>query len=143
MVTTRQQIGFKCAFHAYIDAGLGGGLLLVSKVQNNAALDNKPSNSSDPSIPTVYSLSRNFSNPFNPKTTLRYALPRSSNVSLVIYNLMGQEIIRWDEDAQPPGYYQKIWNGRNRSGSQVASGMYIYRLVAGDFVKTMKMVLLK
>ena len=131
------------AFHAYIDAGLGGSLMLASINQTKAALGKKSSDSSDPSIPIVYSLSQNFPNPFNPETTLRYALPKISDVSLVVYNLMGQEVMRWDEDAQPPGYYQKIWNGRNRSGSPVASGMYIYRLVAGNFVQTRKMMFLK
>lgn len=126
-----------------VTIGASGLLASTSEAQEKAALGNKPSSSSDPSIPTVYSLSRNFPNPFNPETTLRYALPKSSDVSLVVYNLMGQEIMRWDEDAQPPGYYQKIWNGRNRSGSPVASGVYIYRLVAGDFIETKKMVLLK
>ena len=115
-----------------------GIFFLISKIAVG-----ERSNSSGPPIPTVYSLSRNFPNPFNPETTLRYPLPKISDVSLVVYNLMGREIIRWDEDAQPPGNYQKIWNGRNQSGSPVASGVYIYRLIAGDFARTRKMVLLK
>ena len=94
-------------------------------------------------IPESYSLSQNYPNPFNPETVLRYALPNSSNLSLVIYNLMGQEVIRWDEQNVQPGYYEKTWNGTNKFGVPVGSGVYLYRLVAGDFIETRKMILLK
>ncbi|MCH8873092.1 T9SS type A sorting domain-containing protein, partial [candidate division KSB1 bacterium] len=94
-------------------------------------------------IPEAFELSQNYPNPFNPSTVIKYALPKSSNVSLVIYNLMGQEVMRWDENNVTPGYYEKTWNGTTQSGIPVSSGMYIYRIVAGDFVSTNKMVLLK
>jgi len=93
--------------------------------------------------PTNYVLEQNYPNPFNPITRLRYAVPKSSKVSLIVYNLMGQEVIRWDERRTEPGYYEKTWNGTNRLGNPVASGIYIYRLIAGDFIQTKKMVLLK
>ena len=89
-------------------------------------------------IPEEYDLYQNYPNPFNPSTLIKYALPKSSNVSLVIYNLMGQEVIRWNEQGQTAGYHQVVWNASN-----VASGLYFYRLQAGDFVQTRKMVLLK
>ncbi|TFB12451.1 T9SS type A sorting domain-containing protein, partial [Candidatus Marinimicrobia bacterium MT.SAG.4] len=94
-------------------------------------------------IPTTYDLSQNYPNPFNPVTVIRYALPKSSDVSLVIYNLMGQEVMRWDENNVRPGYYEKTWKGTTGAGIPVSSGMYIYRIIAGDFVQTRKMVLLK
>ena len=94
-------------------------------------------------IPKAFALEQNYPNPFNPSTTIRYALPKNSNVSLIIYNLLGQEIIRWDEQNVPAGYYEKIWNGNNKSGIPVGSGMYIYRLTAEGFIKTKKMILLK
>ena len=94
-------------------------------------------------IPKEYDLFQNYPNPFNPSTVIRYALPRSSNISLVIYNLMGQEVMRWDADNLSPGQYQITWNGTTRNGIPVSSGMYIYRIAAGDFVKTKKMLLLK
>ena len=56
---------------------------------------------------------------------------------------MGQEVMRWDEQSALPGYYEKIWNGTNKFGVPVGSGVYLYRLVAADFVQTRKMVLLK
>ena len=94
-------------------------------------------------IPVEFNLYQNYPNPFNPSTLIKYALPKSSNVSLVIYNLMGEEIMRWDENNVAPGYYQKIWNGITQAGDAVSSGIYIYRISAGDFVQTRKMVLLK
>jgi len=56
---------------------------------------------------------------------------------------MGREVIRWTEQNADAGYYSKVWNGKNKRGILVSSGLYIYRLVAGDFTKTKKMVLLK
>ena len=95
------------------------------------------------SIPDEYSLSQSFPNPFNAIATIHYALPKSSDVSLVIYNLKGQKVMFWDEQNVQPGYYEKTWKGTTRDGIPVSSGMYIYRLTAGDFVQTRKMVLLK
>ena len=94
-------------------------------------------------IPQAYSLSDNYPNPFNPQTTISYGLPQQSDLSLIIYNIMGQEIMRWDEQNSQAGFYQKIWNGRNKFGVPVASGVYFYRIIAGEFVKTRKMILLK
>ena len=94
-------------------------------------------------LPTKFVLFQNYPNPFNPTTLIRYSLPKSSTVSLIIYNIMGQEVMRWDEQNTQPGYYSKIWNGTNKSGVPVGSGVYLYRLVAGDFVETRKMILLK
>ncbi|MCH8305428.1 MAG: T9SS type A sorting domain-containing protein [Candidatus Marinimicrobia bacterium] len=94
-------------------------------------------------IPEEYDLYQNYPNPFNPSTLIKYALPKSSNVSLVIYNLMGQEVMRWDAENLPPGYYEIAWSGTTQNGVAVSSGMYIYRIAAGDFVQTRKMVLLK
>ena len=94
-------------------------------------------------IPLEYSLSNNYPNPFNPSTTISYGLPRQSDLTLIIYNIMGQEIMRWDESNVQPGYYQKTWNGRNKFGISVSSGVYYYKIIVGDFVQTKKMVLLK
>ena len=94
-------------------------------------------------IPQEFSLSHNYPNPFNPQTTIRYGLPRQSNLTLIIYNIMGQVIMHWDEQNVPPGFYRKTWNGTNQIGAPVVSGLYFYRIIAGDFVQTKKMVLLK
>jgi len=89
-------------------------------------------------IPDVFYLHQNYPNPFNPITTIKYSIPKSSEVSLIVYNLIGQEVIRLVKDNQQQGNHQVKWDASN-----VASGIYIYRLQAGDFIQTRKMVLLK
>jgi len=94
-------------------------------------------------LPDEYSLGQNYPNPFNPQTTISFALPVAGKISLIIYDLNGREIMRWDEEISQGGYYQRVWNGENLSGEQVSSGVYFYRFRAGDFVQTRKMVLLR
>ena len=94
-------------------------------------------------LPSEFSLSQNYPNPFNPVTTIAYALPNQANVRLIIYNLLGQEVARLVDNGQEAGFYSVQWNGRSSGGSLAASGIYIYRLQAGDFVQTKKMALLK
>ena len=90
------------------------------------------------SSPVKYSLSQNHPNPFNPVTTISYSLPRSGDVTLIIYNLLGEEIARLVDGFQQAGEHTTVWNASN-----VSSGIYFYRLRAGDFTQTKKMVLLK
>jgi len=94
-------------------------------------------------IPTEYALEQNFPNPFNPETTLRYAIPQAGDVSLIIYNILGQEVIRLVNAQQLPGFYAINWNGKDALGRGVASGVYLYRIQAGAFNQTHKMLLLK
>ena len=89
-------------------------------------------------LPDKYSLSQNYPNPFNPFTLIKYALPTAGDVSVVIYNLLGEEVGRLVDSNQDAGYHTVTWNASNYS-----SGIYFYHLQAGDFVKTKKMVLLK
>ena len=90
------------------------------------------------SLPNEYFLSQNYPNPFNPVTTLSYSLPVSGEVRLIVYNLGGEEVIRLVDDFQQAGEYNSVWNASN-----VSSGIYFYRLQAGKFTETKKMVLLK
>lgn len=94
-------------------------------------------------MPTEYALEHNFPNPFNPETTLRYAIPQAGDVTLIVYNVLGQEITRLVDAKQTPGFYAVRWNGQDALGRSVASGVYLYRIQAGDFNKTHKMLLLK
>ena len=94
-------------------------------------------------LPEKFELFQNYPNPFNPTTTIMYALPVRSDVTLRIYNLMGQEILKITHDEMNAGYHEERWNGLNQSGRKVASGIYIFRLNAGDFIETKKMLLLK
>jgi len=89
-------------------------------------------------IPNFFSLRQNYPNPFNPSTMIEYTVPKSENVLLTVYNLLGEEVTRLIDERVPAGAYQVTWDA-----SDVASGIYFYRLKAGDFVQTRKMVLLK
>ncbi len=94
--------------------------------------------------PATFALKQNAPNPFNPATTIRFELPEPTQVTLVVYNLLGQEVIRLlDQVAYQAGYHQIQWNGRNTTGRSTASGIYVYRIAAGDFVQAKKMLLLK
>ncbi|MBE76916.1 MAG: hypothetical protein CMG41_04165 [Candidatus Marinimicrobia bacterium] len=94
-------------------------------------------------IPSEFALGQNYPNPFNPITRLDYLLPRRSDVSIRVYNMLGQEIITLLRQEQPYGKYSVSWNGLDKSGKQVASGVYFTELKAGSIRKTRKMLLLK
>lgn len=95
-------------------------------------------------IPGEFVLFQNYPNPFNPSTTIRYQLPRSSEVVLDIYNLLGQKIASLVDGWQAAGEYRVQWNGRSERGAVVSSGIYLYRLkVDGGSVKSRRMILLK
>ena len=94
-------------------------------------------------IPSEFALGQNYPNPFNPMTRLDYLLPRRSDVSIRVYNMLGQEIITLLEQEQSYGKYSVLWNGLDKSGKQVASGVYFTELRAGSIRKTRKMLLLK
>lgn len=94
-------------------------------------------------LPTRYELAQNFPNPFNPITTIRYALPMESEVSLIIYDVLGQRVRTLVSGSQGVGYYNAVWDGRDDAGMAVASGVYIYRLTAGEFTQVHKMILMK
>jgi hypothetical protein len=77
--------------------------------------------------PQVYMLYQNYPNPFNPTTIISYELAKDSRVSLKIYDVLGREVMMLADESQPAGYYQKSFNAQ-----RLASGMYIYRLIATD-----------
>jgi hypothetical protein len=97
----------------------------------------------EPQIPRAFSLSQNYPNPFNPSTTIRYSLSASSRVDLKIYNLRGQMVRTLIDQVQKKGSYSIFWNGRDKGGRQVSSGIYIYRLNTGKDILSRKMLLLK
>ena len=101
-------------------------------------------------IPTVYELQNNYPNPFNPSTTIQYGLPKQSHVTVMIYSVLGQEVATLVNDVQAPSYYRVVWNGQDKNGGQVSSGVYFFRLVAQStdakaqsFVEVKKMLLMK
>jgi hypothetical protein len=94
-------------------------------------------------LPHDFSLSQNYPNPFNPQTVIEYALPRDSRVSIVVYNVLGQKVKVLKNEWEEAGYKSVSWDGTNQSGQEIGTGIYFYKITAGDFVQTKKMVLLK
>ncbi len=95
--------------------------------------------------PQKFALSQNYPNPFNPSTTIKYSIPNVerlaksfSNVTLRIYDILGREVVTLVNKQQKPGYYEVNWNAANNS-----SGVYFYKITAGKFVDTKKMILLR
>jgi hypothetical protein len=93
-------------------------------------------------LPTSFDLAQNYPNPFNPTTTIKLAVPVASDYSLEIYNIAGQKIRSFDGFANV-GNVEIVWDGKDNSGSTVASGVYFYKVVAGEFSATKRMVMLK
>lgn len=94
-------------------------------------------------LPTVYSLEQNFPNPFNPSTNIKFALPKSGHVALDIYNILGQKVTTLLNRELPAGYHTVAWDGADTEGRPVASGIYFYKIMSGNFAQNRKMVLLK
>ncbi len=94
-------------------------------------------------LPREFALLQNYPNPFNPTTTIKYQLPVSTPVKLTIFNLLGQQVRTLVDETQPAGYRTIQWNGRNDAGTQVASGVYFYRIQAKNFLQTKKMLMLR
>ena len=95
-------------------------------------------------LPTAFSLADNFPNPFNPTTTIKYALPQAADVELTVYNVVGQPVRTLVAEHQNAGRYVLEWDATNDSGYSLSSGMYFYRLQAGgEFHEVKKMLLLK
>jgi hypothetical protein len=93
--------------------------------------------------PTHFALRQNYPNPFNPTTVIQYALPKASFVKIEVYNVLGQRVRTLLEEPQELGYRTIQWDGKDDSGIEVSSGVYFYKIEAGNFVECRKMMLLK
>ena len=89
-------------------------------------------------IPVVYSLNQNYPNPFNPETTFKFGLPEDGMLEFSVFNITGQEVVKLIDGFKPAGYHTITWQASN-----LPSGIYIYRMSAGDFISSGKMLLLK
>jgi hypothetical protein len=101
-------------------------------------------------LPETYSITQNFPNPFNPTTEIQFGVPHDSKVQLIIYDILGRKVKTLVDNAMAPGTYKTVWDGRDDNGLGVASGVYLYRIIAKsssisgqDFVLTKKMILMK
>ena len=97
----------------------------------------------DQRLPREYALDQNYPNPFNPETAIRYHLPQSEHVKLTVYNMLGQEIRVLVNEPGSAGSYSVRWDGRDAAGQKVASGIYIYKMTAGNFIAVQKMLLMQ
>ncbi len=98
---------------------------------------------SDELLPEVFSLDQNYPNPFNPTTTINFRMPKTSDISIKVYNVLGQKVRTLVDERREAGTHTLQWDGRNDAGVQVSSGMYFYRMQADGFVDQRKMMLLK
>ena len=89
-------------------------------------------------LPTKYRLQQNYPNPFNPTTKMRYELPKRSNVSLKIYDILGRQVAVLVDEEKAAGRYEVRWDAGG-----IASGVYFYRIRTGNFVETKKLILLR
>ncbi len=103
----------------------------------------EPYNADASELPIGFFLYQNIPNPFNPTTMIRFNLPQATHVKLYVYNVKGELVATILDKYMPEGRKDIIWNAKDDKGREVASGIYLYHLVAGDFVQTKKMVLIR
>ena len=113
----------------------GGGNFSITQITDIGVLNNH--------LPEGYKLYQNYPNPFNPSTMIIYQLPKDSDVQLITYDLLGKQIKKLVNKQQNAGEYQIEWDGLDETGKPVASGIYLYQLIAGDFSEVRKMILMK
>jgi len=94
-------------------------------------------------LPSGYSLSQNYPNPFNPTTAISFTLPVQCEITLSVYNVLGQKVATLADGIFPAGENSVVWNGSDASGNRAASGVYLYRLETPAFTESRKMMLLK
>jgi hypothetical protein len=94
-------------------------------------------------IPLTYQLKQNFPNPFNPETKIYFEIPQAHNVTIAIYNMLGQKVRTLVDDNFKAGQHVVNWNGTNDYGIRLSTGVYFYRIKAGDFIASKKMLMLK
>ncbi|UCD93521.1 MAG: T9SS type A sorting domain-containing protein, partial [Candidatus Zixiibacteriota bacterium] len=94
-------------------------------------------------LPAEFRLDQNYPNPFNPVTSIKFHLPRTTDVKLDVFNILGRRVVTLVDGKMRHGDHVVQWNGENSSGQQVASGVYFYRLSAEDFADSKKMVLIR
>jgi hypothetical protein len=129
----------KIRFRLTSDAGLVGDGWYVDDVKLTNYCGNLVGiTGNNNSIPLKYALEQNYPNPFNPATVIKYQLPKSSNVKISIYDILGKEVATLINGSVEAGYHQVEFNGSN-----FASGLYIYKIEADGFTDVKKMMLIK
>jgi len=116
----------------YLFAGSDNGVWKRSLAELTS-VSNKDNN-----LPQLFTLAQNYPNPFNPTTNIKYSLAQAGNVKLIVYNILGSKVATLVNDYKPAGSYSVQFNGTN-----LASGIYLYRLESGAYTSTKKLILLK
>jgi hypothetical protein len=106
-------------------------------------VEDDPVTDAEETTPRRYELYNAVPNPFNPQTTISFALPEASHIKLTVFDVQGHVIATLLNEDRGPGVHDIVWNGRDNRGQVMASGVYLYRIEAGSFVETKRMVLLK
>ncbi len=119
----------------------GGSDAYVLKIKGDSHTDVEIRHQN--SLPDGFALGQNFPNPFNPETTIPFSIPRFSYVHMVVFNILGQEVVTLVDAPMSAGDYQARWDGRSESGHVLSTGIYFYHLQAGDISFTRKMLLIK
>jgi hypothetical protein len=96
-----------------------------------------------PDVPVDYMLSQNYPNPFNPSTFVKFSVPKDEYVIIKVYDMIGQEVTTLYSGNTKTGIYTLNWDGKYHNGKHVSSGSYIYRMTAGKFVQSKKMLYIK
>jgi hypothetical protein len=154
-----QKIGFVPGFgtttelrsYSYTDAGVASGIYFyrIKQIDYNGTFEYyELSSSVEVSTPDVFYLAQNYPNPFNPATKIDYSIAQATNVELVIFNSIGEKVAVMVNELQQPGRYTVNFSAKGGSASggdalNISSGVYFYKLVAGDFVSIKKMIMLK
>lgn len=112
---------------------IGEGMALTTDLEDRLTDD----------VPRRFDLRQNYPNPFNPSTMIQYTLPEPVHVRLVVYDMLGRVVYTLTDARQTAGAYRVAWDGRNAAGASVASGVYLYRLEAGDHVESKTMLLVR
>ncbi|PKK83953.1 MAG: hypothetical protein CVT49_05875 [candidate division Zixibacteria bacterium HGW-Zixibacteria-1] len=94
-------------------------------------------------LPTQFELGQNYPNPFNPTTRFEFAVPEKSNVNISVFNILGQKITTLVDGEYAAGYYSVDWDSRSDNGSEVASGIYFYKIEANNYTNTKKLMLIR
>jgi hypothetical protein len=125
---------------------MGGDVRVTSAMATDAYHRTNPVGVALASVtarPRTFALRQNYPNPFNPATTIEYALPEAASVRLDVFNMLGQVVATLVEEKQDAGRYSVRWDGLNSNGEVMGSGVYVYRIVAGDFHAIKRMLLIK
>ncbi|MGH7492973.1 MAG: S8 family serine peptidase, partial [bacterium] len=122
---------------------LGQSVYDTHYVQEGITKEAPQSNEENLPLPVVFSLAQNYPNPFNPQTLIRFGLPEGMTVQLEIFDLVGRQVRKLIDMPMPAGYHEIIWNGKDKAGSDVPSGVYLYQISAGNFQDWKKLALVR